>query len=558
MRIGLVFLVGICLVVSVVYDPRPVRGARPALPAPVCALVIAQVVCYDVERATPHPITPPDQQVIDFAIAPDGNWIVYRAANTIRIAAMSGNAATQQVDTQATPSAELDLSMTTIAWSPDGLAIAYVTASGFRVAFPTPEGNARFVDVGDRSVVNLRFSPSGTRLAAQADDGSWTVFAVQTAGEGTGEPTGLKRTRTIDQAADVAWLDDSALVVAMVAGGLSRLDAANADQPPAWTVPDEHFVKLFATSDGEVLALHPDPGDTIGSVVAISADGQVVPLGSSKIDEQAEWGPDGAMLFYITSGTPILINRATGAEDLLPLKRVTGLKWAAPPPTLVSSLPLDADVYFLAPDDVGIRQVWRLPRGGLDAATPVTHQPVHVAGFAVSRDGSQVVLETDSGPVAVSLSGTPIPADAGIPPVSTPDLHGVSLSASGDAPQREWLIRLSSGGSSRVLVRSLWPIVDVLVAAKPNGLSVFFLRHVGWNSGPDTIQLGVPSNDPMQPEARSRFAILSGARLSPTGRFAAGLQRAGRADQLVILDLSSGRKVRIQGADGVSLFKWVS
>ncbi len=55
----------------------PVR-ADAALPAALCALSGARVICYDAQTASPSPVSDPAQVVFDYAIAPDGNWVVYR------------------------------------------------------------------------------------------------------------------------------------------------------------------------------------------------------------------------------------------------------------------------------------------------------------------------------------------------------------------------------------------------------------------------------------------------------------------------------------------------
>ncbi len=516
----------------------------PRLPASLCGLVTGQIICYD-SSAAGHPITPAGRQVTDFAIAPDGNWIVYRSSDTVTITAIYGATLTRQVDGKATPPAALDLSAATIAWSPNGLAIAYVTAGGFRVAFPTPSGQPRFVEVNNRLAVNLRFSTGGGRLAVQAADGTWSLFAIQ-AGD---DSSAVQYTRSVDQAADVAWLNDDDLVVAAVAGGLSRISAASAgDKAPAWTLPDEHFTKLITTSTGEVLALHPDPGDTIGSVVSISADGRITPLGTSKIDAMAEWGPDGRTLYYITSGTPILIDRATGAEDTLPLSRVLRLAWLPPLPLLSSSAPLDADLYFLAPDNNGVRQVWWLPRSGLDAVIQLSHETDDVRDFVASR--TDVILKTDRQNVLVPLVGTEVANAAIVLPTRTPSPLAVSADTEG------WVITRSS----QVVVKSPWPILDEQAASSvKSGSSLLFIRRIGWTPGPDTIQLCRSTPNPALSEIRSRAYVFSNAVLSPTGRFVAGWQRTGtigQVGQLVILDLESGRKLRIQGTRDISSLQW--
>ena len=362
------------------------RIRRQRLPASVCTLTNAQVICYDAEALAPRTLTPGSSPVTDFGIAPDGRWLIYRIASTVMVTAIYENVAPLTVDTAASPPADLDSTATTLTWSPDGIAIAYITANGLRVAFPPAADLPAFADQIDRPYTNLRFSPDGANLGAQSSDGNWSIFQIDTAAHR------IKRLRTIDQAGDLAWLNDTDFVFAYLSGGLVRLQADQPAKPPVWTLPNEHFIKMISTSSGKVLAIHPDPGDTIGSAVEISPEGTVAALGDSKLDSSVRWGPDGRVMVYITSGTPILVDRSTGAENLLPFSDVSRLVWSPPLPLRSDPMVLDSDLYFLAFDSSGISQVWRIRGGSGDPAQQVTFLPYAVESFSVSPDHSQLVV----------------------------------------------------------------------------------------------------------------------------------------------------------------------
>jgi hypothetical protein len=372
-----------------------------------------------------------------------------------------------------------------------------------------------------------------------------------------------------------------------------------------------------------VLALHPDPGETIGHVVRISADGTITSVGTSKIDSQAEWGPDGTTLYYITSGTPILIDRATGNENTLPLKRVTRLAWPPPLPPLASSVPMDGDLYFTALDTSGIRQVWRLARSGLEPITALTHQAANVESFALSPDrsqvavvvGAQVGLESPTAPAGfrplanlnrgqgaevawepnhqriaftdgadvylVATDGNSIPVQLRLPSGDKNSItryHHPQFSPDGrylmvDQAQNHVLIDLNNGRSVALTTNAPWLPDNVLLERILPNLaqtwridaariaadhSILLLRRVGWKAGPDVVQLYSLAPGSAQATPRSRLNVLTARWLSPTGRFAAGLQRVGTMDQLVMVELQSGRAVRIQGATAVESLEWVS
>jgi Tol biopolymer transport system component len=389
-RLCIVTLIVLCSVLVTPLGSINAQGRdrdRPELPAALCGLVNAQVACFDMNTAKSRIMSPADQRVIDFSISPGSDWLAYRTVNgNAVIASMTGDPLSLVIDPSAVPPAEIETAATTLSWSPDGMVIAYVTANGFRVAFPPLADKPSlppYADRLDRSYINLRFSPRGSRLAAQSDDGNWAIFTVNVADHT------ITRTRTIDQAGEVAWFNEDDLAVALLAGGLFGTSAIDGSLPPRFNVPNEHFIKMMSTSGGEIVAIHPDPGDTIGSAVSITHDGVVTSLGDSKVDSQVRWGPDGQVMLYIGAGTPILVDRATGAEDMLPVRNVSRVVWSPPMPKVAVTVQADADLYYLSPDESGTRQLWQYVRDG-KGIRQITAEVANVDTYAVSPDKSQV------------------------------------------------------------------------------------------------------------------------------------------------------------------------
>jgi hypothetical protein len=378
-------------------QPMLAQRNRPALPSVLCALVNAQVVCYDTQKALPYVVSQStsDQRVLDFTIAPDQSWVAYRTNTTIWAAQINGSGIAYPIDTAAALPADISLLASTLAWSPDGLSIGYVTAAGFRVAFPPEADIPQFVEQTDRPYINLRFSATGLRLAAQSSDGSWQIFAVDTVRHT------ILPTRTIEQPGDLAWFDDGSFVVAYLSGGLARYASDTPAQGPQWTVPDQHYIKLISSSTGDVYAINPDPGDTIGSSVSIRPDGTVTRLGDSKIDSRVRWGPDGRVMYYIASGVPILVDRVTGAEDMLPVKGISRLLWAAP----ISSLDAaSSDPFYIQADSAGIRQVWQRPNiSGLRPQQITNELTSHVDDYAISADQLTIAYSSAGRLIAMPL-----------------------------------------------------------------------------------------------------------------------------------------------------------
>jgi hypothetical protein len=320
------FLFGALLVLGVIYAlARPASALAMLLRAPLCALVAAQIVCYDALTLTPRVLTSADMHIVDLAVSPDSTRLAYRALETLRIGSIDGTSA-RVIDAQAGPPAVLDLSQATLVWSPTGQALAYVTSGGLRVAFFPGDGTPQYAESSLRLYSNLHFSPSGARLAAQAVDGSWNLFEVR-----AGQPSPLlQRTQNLTTAGDLAWLDDENVLLAPFTGGLLRLNAARLTDG-AWRIPGERFARLLNVAGGQVVGLRMETADTIGQPVMITSDGRITPLGNARIDSRVEWGPGGQFMAYITSGTVIIVDPATGHENTLRIRRVSRLAWGAPP-----------------------------------------------------------------------------------------------------------------------------------------------------------------------------------------------------------------------------------
>jgi hypothetical protein len=431
-RGSILFLLSLALAAHL--GPASAQEYQDTMPAPVCALVAARVLCYPPGTAPPHRATPDDERVIDFTVSADGGWLLYRTdEGAVAITPIYGDqsGAAAVIDSSLPPPAVLERNRTTIAWAPDGLGVAYITADGFRLALPTPSGEARFIDMTDRPYAHLLFSPGGSRLAAQDASGRWAVFSLLSEG---GERTGLLRAGTINHSADVAWLDDNSLIVAPVAGGLARMNvagvsAADLRLETAWSAADRFFIALTSTLDGTVRALQPPPGEVVGLPVSIAGDGSVEAVGSFAIDPRAVWTAGGRLLIYITSGTPILIDPETGYEDALPIQRASSILWARTGYLAASALALDADLYYLAPDDSGIQQVWRLPGDGEAPPVQVTQLPQDALDFVVSPDRQSLALTT-GGRLVIVPNRDPAQALASPSPGSritpSPELFGIA------------------------------------------------------------------------------------------------------------------------------------
>lgn len=503
---------------------RSASRADDPLPAGLCVLISGRVICYDSHSGSPVPATPINDPVTDFAPSPDGQWLAYRAAlpgdptEKLYLAPISTAAASVTIiDPQATPPADLRLNATTLAWAPNGIALAYVTAFGLRVSVPGGHSDAT-----DQAYVSVLWSADSARLAAQGADGGWTFFAVNSSASSGIALTVLRR---FSQSAAVAWFDLHSVIAAPISGGLLRLDV-NANTPPLWTIADEHFIHLQTGIPGEVLAIHIVPGEPNGLAVGIDSAGHWTAFGSARLDPQLTWGPaPGNRLVYITSGTPIMVDRATASEDMLPINHADRLVWRYGDLPEAAGVVMDADLYFIAPDASGVDQVWRLPRDGFPLLQ-LTNSPVAVTHYDIGPDAVRYTAGNGGQSALAGLNGptlTPLPTHTG-----------------GSAPRATIPPTVSATSTSRAPFLTVTPAVIN---------QAYALKVVGWQPGPVVVQrIGAAgSGSGTQPTA-----LIESALLSPGGQYAVGF----RAGRLLILNWATGQLVAVQGIPSARDLRW--
>jgi hypothetical protein len=522
--------------------PR-ISRADNALPNSLCALIVGRVICYDGQSGVPLPVTPLNDPVTDYAPSPDGLWLAYRAGlpgdsdEKLYLAPIGSPTASTTInatpntsvviDTRATPPADLRLNAETLAWAPNGVALAYLTAFGLRVSAP-----GGMVTITDQAYVSVHWSLDGSQLAAQTADGGWSFFGVIQAQTGG---VALDLTRHFDQSAEIAWLDAHSVIAAPINGGLLRFDPTSS-AAPVWTVADEHFMRLQSGVPGEVLAMHIIPGDPNGLAVGIDADGHWTPFGSAKLDPQLTWGPaPGKLLVYITSGTPIMVNRATGDEDMLPINHADRIVWRYGVLPEAQGVAMDADLYFIAPDTFGIGQVWRLPRDGFPLLQ-LTNSAMAVSSYQIGPDAIRYTAG-NGGQYAISglngLTATPFPLRAtGLPRATITSTLNATIAA---------IATLTAATHTPFMTVTPVPVLN----------PPYQLQSIGWQPGP-VVMRRIKSSVAGTNAETSRAYLIQQPLLSPSGAFAAGY----RAGRLMILNWATGQAVAIQGIQAAQQLQW--
>ena len=418
------------------------------LPADLYVLVNdGQIRRYGVGASGVTDLTPESLFIIDFGVDSLGARIAFRTESGLFVINVASGGQLQQIEGVAADVPPYRGAGSTIAWSPNGDAIAYTTTYGARVYFDTG-GTAAFVDLKDGIFKSLSWSPGGRFLAAEAEtapnsaDSVWWIYRR--------DGYDLVLSSIIPSSVGTAWVSDSEIVFAPVDGGLRlmSLDQANAQV----VLLDESVIYWLPALNAQdaLVFFGRDPNDEnvpegYGRLLRLARGAQQletigeVPISLSGL----RWAPGGSLLVAFQGGVIALYDPSTGLGFPLPIDNVVAYAWGpvraespAPPPTAVpptdaplvptaapsepptelpptpaletlaplptpvpvtsvTALNLSVASFFLAPDARGVVQVWKMRAGGTPPQ-PFTGATTDVNEYAVSPDGNSVVYVVDA------------------------------------------------------------------------------------------------------------------------------------------------------------------
>jgi hypothetical protein len=386
---------------------------------------------YGVNAVGASTVTPEDIYVIDFGLDALGERLAYRTESGITLLGLTGGSGVRlEGETAGFP--PYRGTGDTIAWSPGGDALAYTTLEGARVFLETG-GEPVFVDLTDGIFLNLRWSPGGTFLAAEAEDNIWWVYRR--------EGSEMRLASVIPSSVGTAWVSNAEIVFAPGEGGLKlmNLEAANAqttllDESVEYRLPylnaDDHLVFFSRPKDSTNI---PEGSGILMRLARGAA--QVETLGQRAVPLSGlQWAPGGSLMIAFQGGVLALFNPITGEGVPLPINNAVAFDWVPlraapipftpPPPTetpevlgapivptpesetteeatpevgvvsTVTGLVLSADSYFINRDPSGIAQVWRMPANG-NPPFRFTGAQSDVGEYAISSDGRNIAYVAD-------------------------------------------------------------------------------------------------------------------------------------------------------------------
>ncbi len=332
-------------------------------------------------------VTPPGALTVDFGVSPDGVWLAYRTDSAIGLYNMR-TGEQQALDTTGASFPPYRGRGHSIAWSPDGGAIAYTTETGLRVAFL----DGGFSDVAISPLLDLVWSPDGGFLAAEAEGNVWWVYR-----RAPGAPQ-MTLHAAIPSSRGLTWANPTQLLFAPAEGGLYSMDVGQANQQTALDDSTDRYALPERRQDGTVALFVRPSGDasitdTAGYLWQIEPGPQGPEL--SQVSEQSvelagmRWAPGGRLLTTLSGGVFALVDPASAQGFPLPMTDVAAYSWGAVRLPSVPNLPLTSELYFLGDDGTGLAQVWRLPADG-SSATPMTGHDTPVESYDVAPDGRTV------------------------------------------------------------------------------------------------------------------------------------------------------------------------
>lgn len=390
-------------------------------------------------------IEPSDQFIVDFRVAPDGNWFAYRTENGLFMRNMFIEDSTRQIEDDRASFPAIRGRGETMAWTNDSDALAYTTEYGGRVHFLD---TGAFADLLTPDLLDLKWSPDGGFLAAGATQNVWWIFRRN------GDVMDL--TAAIPYSFGVDWLAEGQILYAPEEGGLTILDVAEGNfQTQLLGNGNNYFLPTIAQSGVVRVFVGSITSARLVELDIVTGEAQDVAIAELDISN-ARWAPNSELLIIFQGGALALIEPISGAGFTLPITTTASYTWGAVKPQTVDSVAVSQEGHFITPDTTAIAQVWRLPADNT-APKPITSAEMDVSEFAIAPDSSQLVYVSNSSLWLLDLAGEePTEAEEvvmlglgkDINPAWSPDSGVIYYRDDQDGASGIWIYDTASGESA--------------------------------------------------------------------------------------------------------------
>jgi Tol biopolymer transport system component len=332
-------------------------------------------------------LTPEGAFVLDFAVSSDNGWLAYRTLESLSIASLHESSPARSLNDK--PSyPDIRGKGDTLAWSPQGDALAYTGANNGYVTFLLPDDTPLTLGLNVAGLQDVRWSPQGGYLAMGAVDNVWWIFAR----EGTPSAPTMRLTSAISDGTSLIWLSDSVLAFTPAGGGMVAMDVADANRQFALLPADVAYHLPFAISPTSFWAFRGTP--TSATLYQVAYEGQTFvarQVGTNAIDlTGARWSPDGSLLVIFQAGVLAFALPQSGEGFTLPIASASAYGWGALYPPLTNGYPLAGRAILLATLPQGsVAQAWRIAEDGA-LAQALTDDDSATTALKLSNDGTRL------------------------------------------------------------------------------------------------------------------------------------------------------------------------
>jgi hypothetical protein len=336
-------------------------------------------------------VTRLDLVVRDFDVAPGGDWLLYRTDEFLAVTSLTGTGGQMLDNGIGTPPE--GARGQTVCWSPDASKVAYTTGTGFRLYIPGAgvDFGPLVFDAPEEPLVDLGWSADSGWLLAWRADGIATLYRS--------DPL-LALWVELGAINGYTWLADGRLAFAPAEGGLALVHPEDLDSR-AFMVRQDRPVSLPGQQpDGTLVFFVHDEGIEGPGFLYLGDPEDLSFHQEGSLPVQTAdfaWNPTSTRLIGRDPDDPttiLLLDALTGAQATFEAAgSPVGFGWGDPPPQSVTSLPLPADLYFLAPKN-DVTQVWRLPSNGQPPEV-ITDAIAGVTAYDVAPDGTEIAYTSE-------------------------------------------------------------------------------------------------------------------------------------------------------------------
>ena len=380
------FVLLLSLLLLFIYPAHAQDGLN--LPSELYVLVNEGFVLrFGLGREGVSQVTPENEFVLDFRVAPDANTIAYRTQTGLFIGNLFDTETVRQVENERASLPNIRGKGETIAWTNNSDALAYTTEYGGRVHFFAENA---FSDLLTPNLQHLIWSDGGRFLAAEDNQKVWWIFQR--------DGTTMNLRAAIPGAYGGDWRSDTQFIYAPFEGGVTILDLSETNMQIEVLSNGEVYYLPQTLSDGNAVVFRGEP--TAARLLQLIFDEDLVPttteISSGDVDlTGARWSPGGFLLMAFQGGVLAQIDPTNGNLFPLPINNASAYSWGPSYSTYAVNRTLPDTGFFIAPDLMGVKQVWRLAADGSLAQT-LTSAPMDISEFSIAFDGQKIVYVSNS------------------------------------------------------------------------------------------------------------------------------------------------------------------